>query len=72
MTENSAKLKVQLSWEYTLPTKDNNMQLQVGLKKVYMSSWSMSAIFNMKKLTVHTEHGKYAELGFIRFLQWGV
>jgi len=38
MTEYSAELKVQLSWEYTLPTKGNNMQLQVGLKKVYMST----------------------------------
>jgi hypothetical protein len=25
----------------------------------------------MKKLTVHTEHVKNNELGFIRFLQWG-
>jgi hypothetical protein len=32
----------------------------------------MSAVFNMKKLTVHNEHGKYAEIGFIRFLQWAV
>jgi len=38
MTVNSTELKAQFSWEFTLPTKDNNMQLQVGLKKVYMSS----------------------------------
>jgi hypothetical protein len=25
----------------------------------------------MKKLSVHTEHVKYIELGFVRFLQWG-